>query len=275
MRVAITGLVLLLRLSAGAAASATAALTPPPTSPTPATTPTSVTSSTPTTDAAPTVPESPRPTAHWTPRPSASPSTATAVAPTPIAAPEDQDDAAATNAIPTADTAAANQPAGGVRAFRTPDRDAPPAFVAPDVPPPGSTDDAETDAAAPEPMPSPDQPYVATVTFHAVAATEIDGFELFVIYPRSAGTFVGTGTGIDCRKTGEGMLGADDQEGGTMRLLVASDHPLAFPLDIVCHFTVQPNASLTPRLIAVNVVEVSIDGERGDPGALSVSVSAR
>lgn len=268
--------VALLASAADARPSVAATLTPVA-SVTIASSPAPTTSPTATIASAATVTPSPRPTARATPRPSPSPSTATAVvAPTPNAAADDQDDDVPTNMIPTADALPGGDPVGEVRAFRTPDRAAPPAFVAPDAPPPASADDPDTDGAAPEPMPSPDQPYVATVTFHATAAAdEIDGFELFVIYPRAAGTFVGTRTGIDCRNTGAGMLAADDQEGGTMRLLLASDQPLTFPLDIVCHFTVQPNASLTPRLIAVNVVQVSVGEERADPGSLTVSVSAR
>lgn len=188
---------------------------------------------------------------------------------------EDEDDEAPAPetspefAIPTA------APAAAARPFRTPEREAPPAFVAPQVELPRDADDAQTDPTAIETMPPPDQPYVATVTFRVVAGTEIDGFELMVIYPRDAGDFVGSRNGVECRKTGDGTMFADDMDDGMLRILVASNRPLAFPLDVVCRFTVAPNAVLTSRLIAVNVVEATRGDMPAEPSALGVSVIAR
>jgi hypothetical protein len=172
-------------------------------------------------------------------------------------------------AIPTA------APPAAARPFRTPEREAPPAFVAPQVELPKDADDPEADPAASETMPPPDQPYVATVTFQAAASTEIDGFELMVIYPRDAGDFVGSRNNVECRKTGDGTMFADDMDDGMLRILVASNQPLAFPLDVVCRFTVAPNAVLTSRLIAVNVVAATLGDAPAESSALTVSVNAR
>lgn len=164
---------------------------------------------------------------------------------------------------------------GPVRVFRTPERDAPPAFLAPRVELPAGANDTQLDEPAIESMPPPDHPYIATVTFRAVASTELDGFDLVVMSPRAAGDVVGSRNGVDCRKTGDATLFADDHEDGMLRLLVASTRALTFPFDVVCRFTVESNATLHARLIAVNVAEVTTGSKRGDPSALTVSVSAR
>lgn len=201
-----------------------------------------------------------------------SPSRAAAtVEPTPV--PDAYGDEASAVEMPSPQARPTEAPAGVVRAFRTPERADPPAFVAPQPEPTTNADDAQADAAAESEIPA-DRPYVATVTFSAVASTDVDGFELVVIYPRSAGEFVGDATGVDCRKTGDAMLFADDRGGGTLRLLVASNHPLTFPFDVVCKFTVQPNATLQARLIAVNVAEVTAANKAVEPSALTISVSA-
>jgi hypothetical protein len=242
------------------------------------TSPTSATSPDPATPVQTTPPfaPSPRPTAvRQTPLPSATPERAADVDPTPVAIPDVHEDEGAVHEVPSAQALPTSLPAGPIRAFRTPEREAPPAFVAPRVELPEEADDAQGDEPATESMPPLDTPYVATVTFRAVASTELDGFELMVIYPRAAGDFVGNRNAVDCRKTGDATMFADDQEGGTLRLLVASPRALGFPFDIVCRFTVEPNAVLHARNIAVNVVQVSISGQRGDTSALTVSVSAR
>jgi hypothetical protein len=209
------------------------------------------------------------------PQPSASPTMPTAVDPTPDAMAEDVGDESLDAerppefAIPTA------APAAPVRPFRTPEREAPPAFVAPQVEPPPDADGAQADPAASETMPPPDQPYIATITFRALAGTEIDGFELMVIYPRDAGDFVGTRNNVECRNTGDGTMFADDMEDGMLRILVASNQPLTFPIDVVCRFTVAPNAVLTSRLIAVNIVAATLGDEPAESSALTVSVNAR
>jgi len=165
-------------------------------------------------------------------------------------------------------------PGAAVRAFRTPEREAPPAFVAPQSEPTANEDDQALDEPMPEGTHVPNQPYVGTVTFRAVAATDVEAFELVVIYPRSAGDFVGTGDRVECRKTGSAAMFADDHDDGMLRLLVASNEPLTFPFDIVCRFSVEPTATLYSALIAVNVAEVRAEGVGADPSVLTVTVLA-
>jgi hypothetical protein len=209
----------------------------------------------------------PTPAPRWTATPELAPDDD----PTPIEDPDAPGDEPP-RAMPLSE--ATNAPVGPVRAFRTPEREAPPAFVAPRLELP-EADDERPDDPASDAMPSPDLPYIATVTFRAQAAAEISGFELFVIYPRSGGDFVGSGRGVECRKPGDGALVADDNDAGALRIRVVNGPPLTFPLDVVCKFTVEPNAVLHARLIAVNVASVTAGSTPGDPSTLTVSVSAR
>jgi hypothetical protein len=229
----------------------------------------------PTTQSSPTVAPSPRPTLGWTPRASTSPAPAATVAATPTTAADVPEEEIPGSELPSAEALPTSPPVGAVRAFRTPERAAEPAFVAPHAEVPPDAGDTQPDDLAPESMAPPDEPYIATVTFHAVASTEVDGFDLFVIYPRAAGDFVGSRNGVDCRENGNATLFADDHEDGTLRILVAGSGALTFPFDVVCRFTVAPNASLTSRLIAVNVNEVSAGGKQADPSVLTVSITAR
>lgn len=261
---------------------AAAAVTPDTTPSAPlATSPPALASATAPPPSAPTLTPSPAtPARRRTPLPTAAPAPDATDADAPDdAAPADEtappdDESLAHEAPPAAVPTSA--PAAPVRAFRTPEREAPPAFVAPRIELPDETEDAAGGApAAEETMPPPDRPYIATVTFHAAASTDIDGFELIIIYPRSAGDFVGSRNGVECRKTGDGTMFADDDDSGTLRILVASNRPLGFPFDVVCRFTVEPHAVLTSRLIAVNVAAVTSGRAPADSSALSVSVSAR
>ncbi len=267
-------------IAAVAPLTVSAALTPAATS---VTSPRPPASSEPSISTSPAVTPSPHATARrWTPVPSPSPVPAATADPTPADASEEegdeseeQSDASSAPELPASEAEPTSVPVGPVRAFRTPEREAPPAFVAPQVELPNDDDDAQADPAAIETMPPPDQPYIATVSFRAVASAEIDGFELVIIYPRSAGDFVGSRNGVECRKTGDGTMFADDSDDGTLRILVASNRALTFPLDVVCRFTVEPNAVLTSRLIAVNVAEATFAGTSAEPSALTISVSAR
>lgn len=266
---------LALAILAVAAASPAATPTPATLSPTAASSPMPAPSPSASWPGAPTVAASP-PTPRRTSVPTTPRATPTPAAdPTAIESSGDPADDASAGDAPSAFAVPTAAPVAPVRAFRTPEREAPPAFVAPQPDIPADPDATLPDPAAAETMPPPDEPYTATVTFRVTAATDIDGFELFVIYPRSAGDFVGSRNGVECRKTGDGTMFADDSDGGTLTVLVASNQPLAFPFDIVCPFTVEPNAVLTSRLIAVNVADATIAGARAESSALSVAVIAR
>jgi hypothetical protein len=127
---------------------------------------------------------------------------------------------------------------------------------------------------APAPLRQPSRGGTRTVVFHAIARTAIQGFDLFVIYPRDAGDFVGSGDGVDCRSTG-GTLIPNDRDDGTLRLIVASAQTLPFPLDVTCRFAVAAGAGIDARDIGVRVGEVTSNNARADPGLLSVSIEVR
>lgn len=257
------------------AVTSAATVTPAVTPPTADTSPTGMPSPAPSFQSSPNVASSsPRPTtSRRTALPTASPVAAN-LDPTPVATSDLRGDEASVGEMPAAQPLPTSLPVGAVRAFRTPEREAPPAFIAPLAEPTAGADDTQLDEPLPEATRLPDRPYVGTVIFRAVANTDVEEFDLLVIYPRTAGDFVGTGDGVDCRKTGDGILFADDHDDGMLRLIVSSNHALTFPFDIVCRFSVEPTATLYSGLIAVNVVEVTAEGTRGDPSLLTVTVIA-
>ncbi len=265
----------LLAILAGASAGFAATVTPAATAPTAENSPAGPSPATSTPSSPTFVPSPPPTTPPRTPLPSVSPAPAATVVATPTTIPDVSEEEIPGSQVPSAEALPTSPPVGAVRAFRTPERAAEPAFVAPQAEVPTDPGDTQAEDLENESMAPPDEPYVATVTFHALASTEVDGFDLFVIYPRSAGDFVGSRNGVDCRDTGNATLFADDHEDGTLRILVAGSGALTFPLDVVCRFTVAPNASLTSRLIAVNVAEVTAGGANADPSVLTVSVTAR
>jgi hypothetical protein len=258
------------------------AVTSPPTStpavtpPTAETSPTGMLSPAPSLRSSPTVASSsPGPTAlRRTALPTASPAAAANVDPTPVATPALQEGDASIGETPAAQPLPTSPPVGAVHAFRTPEREAPPAFMAPRAEPTEGADDTQLDEPLAEATRLPDRPYVGTVIFRAVANTDVEEFDLLVIYPRTAGDFVGTGDRVECRKTGDGILFADDHDDGMLRLIVSSKQPLTLPFDIVCRFSVDPTATLYSGLIAVNVLDVTAEGTRGDPSLLTVTVIA-
>ncbi|MEO6028830.1 MAG: hypothetical protein ABIR79_18350 [Candidatus Binatia bacterium] len=273
-----TPLLAVLTLARLTSAATVAPLVTPPTPVTPAATFTPAVTP-PTAESSPAGMPSPSPTVESSPT-AASPSprsTARRTAnldPTPLTTPDREGDEASASETPATHHLPTNAPVGVVRAFRTPERDAPPAFVAPQAEPTANEDDTELDEPMPEGTHVPNQPYVGTVTFHAVAATDVEAFDLVVIYPRSAGDFVGTGDRVECRKTGNATMFADDHDDGMLRLFVAGNEALTFPFDIVCRFSVAPTATLYSALIAVNVSEVTAEGVPADPSILTVTVLA-
>ncbi len=167
--------------------------------------------------------------------------------------------------------------APAARAFRTPERAGAPAFVAPRaVAPEAPAADAEGGGGMPAVAPMrPARSGTRTVVFHAVARTALEGFDLFVTYPRTAGDFVGSGDQVDCTTSGSGMLIGNDRDDGTMRLIVASAQTVSFPLDITCRFAVTAGAGIDRGDIGVRVGEVTSNGARGDASLLSVGVEVR
>jgi hypothetical protein len=253
-----------------------ATLTPAVTPPTAETSPTAMPSPAPSLESSPTsTSSSPRPTPRRTALPAVTPTAVPHVGPTSVTNPDVQQDEVSVSATPAAPSMLPTMPpAAAVRAFRTPEREAPPAFVAPQAEPTDDADEPSSDEPEPEGTRIPDRPYVGTVTFRAMASIDVEEFDLVVIYPRTAGDFVGSGDRVDCSKTGDGILFADDHDDGMLRVVVASNEALTFPFDVVCRFSVEPTATLYSALIAVNVAEVKSGGALADPSVLTVTVLA-
>ena len=239
--------------------SAGRALTPSPagTVPTPATSPTAT-----------------RPSATRTPpRPTATPTMRSLTTATASAVPAMRTDEVAPDAPRAVATAIAPRPA---RAFRTPERSAPPVFV----PDGGAPDAAAPDGGPPGPMaPAPRAPAAgartALVVFRATARTAIEGFDVRVDYPRSVGQFATGGQQADCNAGTGTLVVASDRGTGEMRLLVAGAQALPLPLDVFCRFAVTGGGGVDAGQFAVRVAEVTSDGKRADLSLLIVNVVVR
>jgi len=160
------------------------------------------------------------------------------------------------------------------RAFRTPEREVPPAFVAPQAAPPLEAPNEPAHDAPAAGMP-PARSTAALVVFRVAARTALEGFDLRVAYPRTLGSFAGNGQAADCNAGTGALVAASDRGDGELRLLVASAQGLPFPLDVFCRFTVTPGAGLDPRAFEVRVAEVTSDGKRADPSLLIVNLVVR
>jgi hypothetical protein len=113
------------------------------------------------------------------------------------------------------------------------------------------------------------------VVFRVTARTALEGFDLRVAYPRSAGTFAGNGQPVDCNAGTGTLVAANDRGDGELRLLVASAQALPFPLDVFCRFARAPDAGLGAADFRVRVAEVTSDAKRADPSLLIVDVVVR
>jgi hypothetical protein len=161
------------------------------------------------------------------------------------------------------------------RAFRTPERPAPQVFV----PDGGAPDPAAPEGNAPAPMaPAARGPAAragtALVVFRATARTSIEGFDVRVAYPRSAGQFATDGQQADCNAGTGTLVVASDRGTGELRLLVAGAQALPLPLDVFCRFTVT-GGGIDAGQFAVRVAEVTSDAKQADPSLLIVSVVVR
>ena len=207
----------------------------------------------------------PRPTTTPTKRPVTS-ATATAAAVSeadPIAPEEPQP--AATAVAPRA-----------ARAFRTPERPAPPVFVpdgggAPEAPAP---DDDAPPAMAPAPRAPAARAGTALVVLRATARTAIEGFDVRVTYPRTLGQFATDGQQADCNAGTGTLVVASDRGTGEMRLLVAAAQALPLPLDVFCRFSVT-GGGVDAGQFAARVAEVTVNGKSADTSLLIVNVVVR
>ena len=211
-----------------------------------------------------------------TPKVTASPRVAASVSPTPARSPLATAEALPTNARGSALDAApdATIAAPRPRAFRTPIRDVPPPFVAPQGAMPEAPD-AGADAESPSDRLPAARGATVTVVFRTIARTAIEGFDLLVTYPLATGGFAGSADHVECVTASGALLAANDRDDGTMRLLVASAQTLPSPLAISCRYELAPGARLDARAIGVRVGEVSANGAAADASLLTVGVDVR
>lgn len=218
-------------------------------------------------------PSATAPTATVTPpRPTTTPTKRPVPSATATAAVSDDDRIAPEEPQPAA-TAVAPRAA---RAFRTPERPAPPVFVpdgggAPEAPAP---DGDAPPAMAPAPRAPAARAGTALVVLRATARTAIEGFDVRVTYPRTLGQFATDGQQADCNAGTGTLVVASDRGTGEMRLLVAAAQALPLPLDVFCRFSVT-GGGVDAGQFAARVAEVTVNGKSADTSLLIVNVVVR
>jgi hypothetical protein len=207
-----------------------------------------------------------RPTATVTARPVASPS----------ASPDAVESEAGLGTDEPAAAPAATALAPRPRAFRTPERAAPPPFVAPEAGAPTDEDPTEPHRDGPNAAaPGAGSGGTALVVFRVTARTVIEGVDLRVSYPDTLGTFAVGGQSADCNAGTGTLVVANDRGTGELRVLVASAQALPLPLDVFCRFAVAGGQRPNRGAFAVRVAEVTSDAKRADTSLVIVDVVIR
>jgi hypothetical protein len=122
----------------------------------------------------------------------------------------------------------------------------------------------------PTPTPTP-LPPGSVVKLNATSTAASEAFLLTVDYPTAKGTFVGGGSQVDCTTTAAGELVANDKEDGILLLALARATPLAFPLEVRCHFDLVQGQALVSGDLGV-ARQVVTNGVAGNPATLTIVV---
>lgn len=112
---------------------------------------------------------------------------------------------------------------------------------------------------------------VATVTFHVTASPPVQAFYLRVSYVPERGSFVGTSENVSCVTSSAGILVANDDDSGTLVLIVADPVELEPSLTVRCGFSAL--GALASSDFAILIRDVVQDGVQVDPAILRVAVT--
>jgi hypothetical protein len=112
----------------------------------------------------------------------------------------------------------------------------------------------------------------ANVGFNVASTAGVQGFDLRIAYPSAKGSFTGTGEDVSCTTTAAGSFIKNDNDTGTLTLIVANASNLTFPVTISCTFD-QSGGTLAAGDLTVTVREVTQNGAPGDTTVLTVTPS--
>jgi hypothetical protein len=130
-----------------------------------------------------------------------------------------------------------------------------------------------TQTPAPQATATPTTGTTASASFEITATTGLQGFDIRVAYPTGKGSFAGEGENVECTTTATANFVKNDQENGTLVLIVASTSNLTFPINITCTFAENAGQSLASGDLTATVREVTANGAPGDTSTLQVGVN--
>jgi hypothetical protein len=112
-----------------------------------------------------------------------------------------------------------------------------------------------------------------TVAFDVTAVRPVQGFDLQVSYATARGAFLGSGENVRCTTDAPAVLVKNDDDEGTLRLIVENVSNLAFPVSIRCGFGAR--GDVTADDFSLRVREVTQNGVAVDPAIVSAGVTVR
>jgi hypothetical protein len=128
-----------------------------------------------------------------------------------------------------------------------------------------------TPGVNPTATPTPTGGGQVNVGFEVASSAGVQGFDLRIAYPSAAGSFTGSGENVACTTTAAGSFIKNDNDTGTLTLIVANASNLTFPITFSCTF--DATGSLAAGDLTVTVREVTQNGAPGDTTVLTVTPS--
>jgi hypothetical protein len=111
----------------------------------------------------------------------------------------------------------------------------------------------------------------ANVSFNVASSAGVQGFDVRVAYPTAKGSFTGTGEDVACSTSAGGSFIKNDNDTGSLTLIVGNASNLTFPITITCTF--DATGTLAASDLTVTVREVTQNGAPGDATVLTVTPS--
>jgi hypothetical protein len=136
--------------------------------------------------------------------------------------------------------------------------------------PGGPTATGAAQTATPGPTATPGAATV-NVGFSVASSAGVQGFDLRIAYPTAKGSFTGAGEDVACTTTAAGSFIKNDNDTGSLTLIVANASNLTFPITFSCTF--DATGSLATGDLTVTVREVTQNGAPGDTTVLTVTPS--
>lgn len=112
------------------------------------------------------------------------------------------------------------------------------------------------------------------VIFTFTSTAPLQGYQINVAYPSAKGGFEGEADAVNCVTDVPAQFIKNNQvASSTLTLVIASSSNLTFPNIIECVFVQNGGQTLAASDLTVTVVEVTENGQAGDPNDLSTAIT--